>query len=187
MEKLEDMKPFEYDNILILSQDFEEHNPDKIDSDTLIILLLLRKIRSKLDDSHTKIITQVLNSENQEIITQTDVDDFLISNKLITMILAQLSEEPLIIKFYEDIFSEDGSEIYVKSAKLYTDQFPIKANFGDLIGLADQRKEVCLGIRKGALSKDSSQNFGVKLNLKKDEAVELNENDFLVVLSEDEL
>jgi len=40
------------------------------------------------------IITQVLNSENQDLIVQTDVDDFLISNKLITMVLAQLSEQP---------------------------------------------------------------------------------------------
>ena len=187
IKTLEDSKPFEYHNIVILSQDFDEQSADKIDSDTLIILLLLRKIKSNLSNVTTKIITQVLNSDNQEIITQTDVDDFIISNKLITMILAQLSEEPLIMKFYEDIFSEDGSEIYVKSAKLYHDNFPIKTTFGDLIGLADQRDEVCLGIRKGVDSKNSKANFGVTLNLAKDELVTLEENDFLVVLSEDEL
>ncbi|MDA7804301.1 hypothetical protein N8987_07010 [Crocinitomix sp.] len=187
LESLKAATPFNYDNVVILSQDSSEQRADKIDSDTLIILLLLRKIKSELPLVHTKIITQVLNSENQEIITQTDVDDFIISNKLITMILAQLSEQPLIMKFYEDIFSEDGSEIYVKSISLYSDTFPIKTTFGDLIGLADQRNEICLGIRKGSESKNANANFGVTLNIDKNEALILNEDDFLVVLSEDEL
>ena len=187
MEDLMSANPFNYDNIIILSQDTIEQQADKIDSDTLIILLLLRKIKSNLTNTNTKIITQVLNSENQDIIMQTDVNDSIISNKLITLILAQLSENPLILKFYEDIFSEDGSEIYLKPVNLYYDQFPIKATFGDLINLADQRNEICLGIRKGCLSKNANENFGVRLNLKKDEFIELEENDFLVVLSEYEL
>jgi hypothetical protein len=35
------------------------------------------------------------------------------------MILAQLSEEPKIKKMYNDIFQEDGSEIFVKPVNLY--------------------------------------------------------------------
>ena len=185
-ESLEAMKPFEYDNVIILSQEINEQRADKVDSDTLIILLLLRKIKGDRDID-TQIITQVLNSENQNIITQTDVDDFIISNKLITMILAQLSEEPRIKALYDDLFSEDGSEIYVKPINLYTDQFPQKVRFGDLIRLATKREEICLGIRKGDMSNDHDANFGVRLNLPKDEMVTINENDFLVVLSEDEL
>ena len=107
LETLEDEHPFDYDNIIILSQSMADQKADKIDSDTLIILLWLRKIKKEKGQTNTKIITQVLNSENQEIITQTDVDDFIISNKLITMILAQLSEEPLIKLLYDDLFSED--------------------------------------------------------------------------------
>lgn len=186
-EALKEVDPFSYDNVIILSQEIDEQRPDKIDSDTLIILLWLRKVKESVDNPHTKIITQVLNSENQEIITQTDVDDFIISNKLITMILAQLSEEPLIKLLYDDLFSEDGSEIYVKPANLYFKSFPQKVSFADLIGIAGKREEVCLGIRKGDLRKDADSNFGVKLNLPKTDLVEIHENDYLVVLSEDEL
>lgn len=188
LDELEKTTPFQYDNIIILSQNFHELRADKIDSDTLIILLLLRNIKNESKiESETKIITQVLNSENQEIITQTDVDDFIISNKLITMILAQLSEEPLIKTLYDDLFSEDGSEIYVKPVNLYFTSFPQQITFADLLGLVAKRDEVCLGIRKGALCKDASANFGVKLNLAKDELINVEENDFVVVLSEDEL
>src|SRR5690606_31984985 len=108
-------------------------------------------------------------------------------NKLITMILAQLSEEPLIKTLYDDLFSEDGSEIYVKPAELYFDSFPQKVSFADIIGLASKREEVCLGIRKGDKSRDPDSNFGVRLNLPKNEKVQIEADDFLVVLSEDEL
>lgn len=188
LERLQNINPFGYDNIIILSQSTDELYADKIDSDTLIILLLLRNIKQGSErEANTKIITQILNSDNQEIITQTDVDDFIISNKLITMILAQLSENPIVKKLYDDLFSEDGSEIYVKPADLYFSEFPQTVRFGDLIGLAAKREEVCLGIRKENLSKDSSSNFGVRLNLPKDEKVIIQAEDYLVVLSEDEL
>lgn len=185
IECLHEINPSQYDNVIVLSQSMKEESADKIDSDTLIILLMLRKVINDFEKTH--LLTQVLNSENQEIINQTDVDDFIISNKLITMILAQLSEEPLIKTFYDDIFSEDGSEIYVKPTTLYFEEFPQKITFAEAMEIANKRDEICLGIRKGNLSKDVASNFGVTLNLEKGAAIELNENDFLVVLSEDEL
>ncbi|NNJ55937.1 MAG: hypothetical protein HKP14_07385 [Bacteroidia bacterium] len=184
-EGLEAIDPSHFENIIILSQNSDISSPDKIDSDTLIILLLLREMSK--ESSNPKIITQVLNSENQQLINQTDVDDFIISNKLITMVLAQLSEEPRIKILYDDIFSEDGSEIYVKPANLYFDSFPQKITFGDAMGIANKRNEVCLGIRKADKLKDIQNNFGVTLNLPKDKVIELLEDDYLVVLSEDEL
>jgi len=186
LEGLKVLKPFDYDSVLILSQNTSDYNAERIDSDTLIILLFLRKIKKEINaDDSTHIITQVLNSENQDIVTQTDVDDFIISNKLITMILAQLSEEPEIRALYDDLFSEDGSEIYVKPAKLYFEKLPQKCSFADIINLASKRDEICLGVRKGNLSKNPKDNFGVKLNSPKDEIFEINKDDYLVVLSED--
>ena len=191
IDVLRELKPYSYDTILILSQNPEEQLADKVDSDTLMILLLLRKIAKDegIDKSEntTKVITQVLDSDNQDLILQTEVDDFIISNKLITMILAQISEEPNIKKLYDDLFEEDGSEIYVKPANLYFEKFPINETFSTILGQARKRDEICLGIRRGDLSKDPSKNFGVSLNPEKDEVITLEENDFLVVLAEDEL
>ncbi len=191
MANLRELNPFDYDNVIILSQDADEQPAEKIDSDTLMILLLLRRLANEegnnADEMH--VITQVLNSDNQDLIVQTDVDDFIISNKLITMILAQLSEEPLMKLLYDDIFEEDGSEIYVKPAWLYIKEndFPITCKFADLLYLANERDEICLGIRYGAKSKNADENFGVILNLEKDEEITLGKDDFLVVLAEDEL
>ncbi len=191
LDNLRKLNPFSYDSILILSQVPDETNTEKIDSDTLMILLLLRKIAREeavnKSEHKTKIITQVLNSDNQELILQTDVDDFIISNRLISMILAQLSEEPRIKNLYDDIFQEDGSEIYVKPASLYFSDFPVREDFATIMEQARKRDEICLGVRYNALSKNAEANFGVSLNLPKDEVLELTKDDFLVVLAEDEL
>ena len=189
MESLAAADPYSYDNVIILSQDEEDRPAEKIDSETFMILLLLRKIgRDRTGGTGgTKIITQVLNSENRELITQTDVDDFIISNQMITMIFAQLSEQPEIKKLYDDLFQEEGSEIYVKPATLYFNNFPVRLNFAQLIKSSGVREEICLGIRKGALSRDPEANFGVVLDPPKDRIFTIEEEDYLVVLAEDEL
>ena len=180
---LKSVKPEDYDNVIILSQNTDDSSADKVDSDTLIILLLLKEIIK----DNKKIITQVLNSENQKLINQTEVDEFIISNRLITMILAQVSEEPRIKLLYDQLFSEQGSEIYVKPAHLYFKEFPQNIKFADTMNIANDRDEICLGIRKGNLVKEIDHNFGVRLNLPKDESITINSDDYLVVLSEDEL
>ncbi len=183
------IQPFTYDQVLILSQKESEISPEKIDAETLMILLMMRKILSEgqLNNTRTTIITQVLNSENQELLAQTEADDFIASNKLITMMLAQMSEQPRMKKLYDDIFQSEGSEIYVKPAKLYFDEEQLEVTFADLIALAQKRKEICLGIRIGSLAFSPSMNFGIRLNLPKDRKFTITHKDYLVVLAEDEL
>ena len=188
--QLKQVDPFSYDNIIVLSQTTRGASAERVDSETLFILLLLRKVHKELErpgESQTTIITQVLNSENQELITQTEVDDFLISNKIVTMIYAQLSEEAGMRQVYEDIFAEEGSEIYVKPVTLYFPQLPVKARFADLIALACKRDEICIGIRLGEHAHHPDKNFGITLNPAKDAVFTLDDDDSLVVLAEDEL
>ncbi len=189
MEDLKRIDPFSYDNIIILSQSERRGSPEQVDSETLFILLLLRKIlaESGIENKKTTLITQVMNSENQELITQTNVDDFLISNKIVTMIFAQLSEEAEIRKVYDNIFSESGSEIYLKPAQLYFEKLPVTVRFADLLALASKRDEVCLGIRLGEHAYLPDKNFGITLDPKKDMVYTLDDDDSLVVLAEDEL
>lgn len=188
LEDLLKVKPFEYDNILILSQDAGEQEAEKIDSDTLMILLLLRKIkRDTSPNSQTKILTQILNSDNQELIQQTEVDDFLISNKMITKILAQLSEQPRLQEVYSDLFSADGSEIYVKPTHLYIEKEAAnQLTFADLIAVAQQRNEICIGLRIQSQLNNANQNFGIILNPPKTTSYSLSDINALIVIAENE-
>ncbi len=193
VEALERIKPFGYNNVIILPQRLDDQvDPDRIDSETLIVLLHLRKLQAKLRAQGysrfgTKIITEVLDSNNQELITRAGVDDFIISNRMVSMFLAQISEQPGIQAVYDDLFQEEGSEIYLKPAWLYLEQLPVTVRFADLMALAQKREgEVCIGYKLKALEQVSSKNFGVKLNPAKDQQITIGAEDALVVVAEDD-
>lgn len=183
-------RPFDHDNIIILSQGGAKDREEKTDSETIVILLLLRQIlkkqRQEKPNKEIKLITEILDSENQSLVTQTGVNDFIISNRFISMILAQMSEDPEIQRVYDDLFSEEGSEIYLKPASLYFDSLPIEVTYADMIRITQQRKEVCLGVKVKKHEDDMTENFGVQLIPEKSKSYTINENDALVVLSEDE-
>ena len=189
-EGLMAVDPSSYDNIIILSQGGAEDGPERTDSETIVILLLLRKIMEsnprEEGRSPTKLITEILESENQSLVAHAGVNDFIISNRFISMLVAQISEDADIKPVYDDLFQEDGSEIYLKPAPLYFSELPIEVTYADMIHVCQQREEVCLGVKLKALEDDMSQNLGVKLIPEKNKVYRLNAEDTLVVLAEDE-
>ncbi len=187
-EGLMAVKPFEYDNIIILSQTSEKADAERIDSETIVILLLLRNIFAAHPEEakRTKLITEVLNSDNQGLVARAGVQDFIISNRYISMLLAQISEDADIKRVYDHLFQEEGSEIYLKPASLYFTSLPQEVSFADMMRIAQKREEVCLGVKIKALEKDMDENFGVKLIPEKTSTFALQPDDALVVLSEDE-
>ena len=101
--------------------------------------------------------------------------------------MAQLSENPEIKRFYDHIFSEAGSEIYLKPVSYYFTSFPIQVTFADIINAAQKRDEICLGVRLNKNADKPEKNFGIQLNPGKTEAFNLAANDSLVVFSDNEL
>jgi hypothetical protein len=187
-EGLMAVKPFTYNNIIILSQPTEQADNEQIDSETIVILLLLRNIFADHPEEAkgTKLIAEVLDSDNQGLVARTGVQNFVISNRYVSMLLAQISEDADIKRVYDDIFQEEGSEIYLKPASLYFTSFPQEVTFADLMRIAQKREEVCLGVKIKAEEKDIDANFGVELIPEKTKQFTIQPDDALVVLSEDE-
>ena len=191
-EDLESMEPFFYNTVIVLPQKPSmDAEPERIHSETIVVLLHLRKLQKALADAgrivDTKLITEVLESANRELVAHAGVNDFIISNRMVSMIFAQISEEPDIQRVYENLFSEEGSEIYVKPASLYFDTLPLTCRFGDLMRITQKRdEEICLGYKIKALEGDVGANFGVKLIPPKAAEITLNEEDCLVVVAEDD-
>ncbi|GMR23507.1 MAG: hypothetical protein BMS9Abin37_1941 [Acidobacteriota bacterium] len=192
IDDLESMEPFFYNTVIVLPQKPSlDAEPERIDSETIVVLLHLRKLQKALADAgrlvDTKLITEVLESANRELVAHAGVNDFIISNRMVSMIFAQISEEPDIQKVYDNLFAEEGSEIYVKPAGLYFDTLPVTCPFGDLMRATQKRdEEICLGYKLQSLEDDVGANFGVRLIPPKDSEITLNEEDCLVVVAEDD-
>ncbi|MEM7411973.1 MAG: hypothetical protein AAF430_17220 [Myxococcota bacterium] len=189
-EALLAQRPFEYDNIIILAGSDEARvDIAQVDSENIVTLLLLRSIFAEFPEQSgcTKLITEVLDSQNHALVARAGVKDVIISNKLVSMIMAQISESRDIKRVYDDLFQEDGSEIYLKPASLYFEELPRKVTFADMIEMAGKRDEVCIGVKIKAYESDSERNNGVKLIPEKKKLYSLRPEDCLIVLAEDEL
>ncbi len=181
-----------YTTVSILAGSGEE--AEEIDAKTIMRLLQIRHLfqeheRATGEEITTKLITEIVNSENTELVVQVGVKDFLISNQFVSRIFAQIAVEADVMRVYEDLFSEEGSEVYVKHAELYfdfADQEEIEVSFGECVLAAQQRREVCFGIKLVREQRDAAQLFGIHVIPRKDRSFRLCRKDALIVLAEDE-
>jgi hypothetical protein len=192
IEDLMSVKPFEYDNIFILagnSSELSRVDAARVDSENIVALLLLRRIFSQYpnESQKTKLITEILDSQNDALVARAGVQDVIISNRLVSMIMAQISESRDIEKVYENIFQDGGSEIYLKPANLYFATLPMEVSFADMMGIAQKRGEICIGVKTSALENDKDSNNGITLIPEKNTIYNLQRDDRLVVVAEDEL
>ncbi|OGG94866.1 MAG: hypothetical protein A2527_12915 [Candidatus Lambdaproteobacteria bacterium RIFOXYD2_FULL_50_16] len=183
------LKPETYDNVIILAGNGD--TVDRIDAETIGALLKFRHYIRKLEERWgkpvpTKLISEVMDSENLEIIQQTGVKDFLISNQFISKIMAQISEEPRVKGVYEELFRAEGSEIYLKPVELYLEEIEGQSiPFADLVLAAQTRGETCFGV---SLHREESdpETAGVYIIPRKDHHFQLEPGDRLIVLAKDD-
>jgi len=183
---IEKLKPEQYDNVIILSGDGGDS--ELRDSETIATLLQFRSYfkNSLKKETKTQLITEVADSENIEVIQEAGVKDFLISNQFVSKIYAQVSEEPDVLMIYDDLFSEEGSEVYVKPVSRFLKRIPESITFGELCAAAIKRNETCFGVRLKSEETDITKNFGIYVNPPKSKVFSLTEDDWLITLSEDD-
>jgi hypothetical protein len=153
------------------------------DAKTLITLLHLRNI-SEQTGNRLSIVSEMLDIRNRELAEVTKADDFIVSDKLISLMLSQLSENKHLKKVFDVLFAAEGSEVYLKPATDYIR--PGQAvNFYTVIESAARRGETAIGYRITAQANDPSKAYGVKVNPTKSEKITFTEKDKVVVLAED--
>jgi ion channel POLLUX/CASTOR len=152
------------------------------DARTLITLLHLRDISSHCEN-HFSIVSEMLDVRNRALAAVTQADDFIVSDKLISLMLSQISENKKLNAVFADIFDADGSEIYLKPAGDYV-ALGEPSNFYTVVESARRRGEVAFGYRLKALSSSQEHAYGVVVNPQKSKPVTFVEEDRIAVLAE---
>ena len=188
-EGLAKLQPYKYENVIILTRD--QATPEEADAATISQLLRFRQYFRAQEQTlqkpiTTQVITEVMDSDNTELVLQVGVKDYLISNQFVSKIFAQVAQEPDVKRVYDDLFREEGSEIYLKPASLYFPQLPVTLPFGDVMAAAQLRAEVCFGFRLAADAGDLGKGHGIHIIPAKTEQVTLNAGDCLITLAENE-
>jgi len=172
-----------YDHVLVLG--YSDHmDAQATDTRTLVTLLHLRKI-AEASSGHINVVSEMIDVRNRELAEVTRADDFVVSNKLVSLMLAQASENENIGAIFADLLDEQGSEIYMRPAEAYL-ELGQPMTFYTVTEACRQRGEVAMGyVRKRADADDPRNMGGVVVNPKKSEALTYEAGDRIIVLARD--
>lgn len=171
-----------FDNIQLLCYK-DDLDLQEADAQTLITLLHLRRISDESGNG-LKIVSEMLDLRNRDLAEVTKADDFIVSDKLISLLMTQVSENKYLMRVFEDLFDADGSEIYLKPARNYIRPGE-ETDFYTVLESAARKGEIVIGYRTVSLAYDSEKAYGVVVNPKKSEKIIFSEHDKLIVVAED--
>jgi ion channel POLLUX/CASTOR len=178
---LDSLEIQKFDHIIVLSYS-DSFDPEQADAQTLITLLHLRDIAERAD-KHFSIVSEMLDARNRELAKVTRADDFIVSDQLISLMLAQISENKYLTAVFADLFDPEGSEIYLKPAEDYI--LPGRTvDFYTVLEAARRKGEVAIGYRLARHAQDESKAYGVAVNPTKSNKLEFSAGDKVIVLAE---
>jgi voltage-gated potassium channel Kch len=177
---LDGLKIMDYDHVIVLA---DSRLPvQEADARTLVTLLHLRDISSR-DETHFSIVSEMLDLRNRELAEVTKVDDFIVSDHLVSLLMAQLSENSALMAVISDIFDSEGAEIYLKPIEQYV-ALDEAINFYTVIEAANRRGETAFGYKIHSERDDPERSFGVHTNPKKMDLITFKDGDKIIVMAE---
>ncbi len=180
-ETLEGIELERFDHVIVLSG--EGLDAQRADARTLVTLLNLRDIADRRGATFT-VVSEMIDERNRQLAEVTRVDDVIVSDKIISLMLTQISENSELSRVFGELFSASGSEIYLRPAGEYL-VAGRETDYATVVEAARRRGECAIGYRSAAGADDPSQNFGVRINPSKSERVALGDGDRVIVLAEE--
>jgi len=170
---------YQYVILLCYSERFDTQQAD---ARTLMTLLHLRDISSVHGDTFS-IVSEMLDSRNRTLAEITQADDFIVSDRLISLMLAQVSENKQLNAVFADLFDPEGAEVYLRPAARYV-ATGVPVNFYTVVDSARQRGEIAIGYRLARHGDDKTLAYGVRVNPNKAEEVAFAAEDKIIVIAD---
>lgn len=179
---LDDLAIPSYNHVILLCySDMLER--EEADAHTLITLLHLRDIADRSGHSFS-IVSEMLDIRNRTLAEVTRADDFIVSDNLISLMLAQVSENKELNAVFAELFDPAGSEIYLRPAGEYV-TLGKAVDFYTVLEAARQRHEIAIGYRLYSRPSEGSRLPDIIVNPPKSTPVVFEQNDRIIVLAED--
>jgi voltage-gated potassium channel Kch len=179
---LDSLEVTAFSHVIVLAYS-EALPPQQADAKTLITLLHLRNIE-ETTEKPISIVSEMLDVRNRELAEVTQADDFIVSDKLISLLMSQVSENKALHALFADLFDSEGSEIYLKPARNYVAP-GATVNFYTVVEAARRRGEVAIGYRIIEHAHNAGEQYGIVVNPSKSETVTFAADDLVIVVAED--
>jgi len=177
---LEALDVTSFDHVLLLSETMNR-TQEMADARSTVTLLHLRDIERRANKK-VPITSEILDIQNRELATVAEADDFIVSNTLVSLMVAQGAENPHLVAVFDELFSAGGFELYLKPASDYVtaSEHP----FGLLCEAALRRKELAIGYRLAGRARDPAAGFGIVVNPSKRAKLKVSPGDSVIVIAE---
>lgn len=172
-----------YDHVLVLGYS-DDMSMQSADTRTLITLLHIRRIAERAG-CHINVVSEMTDVRNRELAEVTRADDFVVSNKLVSLMLAQASENEFMAAIFAELLDEDGSEIYMRPMSDYV-AIDRPVNFFTIALAALRRGEIAIGHRRQREDDADTRNLGgVTVNPSRSVPIQYCPDDMVIVLARD--
>ena len=95
-----------------------------------------------------RVVAEMLDRANVAVAQTTGVEDFIVSDELSSLMIAQLSERLELHLVFDELFDADGCFVALHPAPLYAPPEPVA--FAAIVAAAGQRGETAFGWRVAA-------------------------------------
>jgi len=170
-----------FDHVIIVAYS-DALDDQRADGRTLVTLLHLRDIGARAERQFS-IVSEMLDLRNRNLAQATRADDFIVSDRLVSLAVSQLAETPALEPIFADLFDHGGSEIYLKPAAEYVTPGDA-VDFYTIVESAARQGEVAIGYRLLDVANVPARNYGVVLNPDKALPIPLQPDDRVIVLAE---
>jgi ion channel POLLUX/CASTOR len=167
-----------YDKVIIL--DYRGGiSPAEADARALLTLLILQQaLGTSASGKRPRIVTELLDAADVDLARATGADDFVVSDELSSLMLAQLAERAELEPVFADLFDVAGSAIALHPSSSYV--ISQRVPWRRVVAVARARGETAIGYR---IEDGASGVPSVVLNPPKGEHVRLGEGDQVVLIA----
>jgi voltage-gated potassium channel Kch len=170
-----------YQHVLVMCYS-EQLDHQRADARTLVTLLHLRDIVAG-SGARLTITSEMLDDRNRELAQVTKVDDVIVSDRVLSLMLTQLSENQNLAGVFAELFAAEGSEIYLRPAGEYV-ELGRELTFATVVEAARRRREVAVGYRINE-GEDDPTEAGFEINPAKSARLSFDADDRVIVLAQD--
>ncbi len=177
---LNSLDVFQFNHIIVLPGSLGV-NAQEADANIIITLLYLRDIAQKAGFP-LSIVSEMMDSQNCQLAEISYVNDFIVSERWISLLMAQIAFSKQVYQVIRELLDVIGSEVYLKEASLYVElNTPI--DFYSVLKAFDPRYEIPIGYKIARFAKDPLQNFGLALNPNKSQLITFSRDDKIIVIA----
>jgi ion channel POLLUX/CASTOR len=152
------------------------------DSLTLITLIHLRRAVEETGRNFT-VVSEILDIRNRALAEATHADDFIVSDNIISMVIAQLACNIELKPVIDELVTPGGPDIYLRPVRDYV-KIEDPVNFYTIVSSAARYNQTAIGYRIAEHSTDPEEKYGVVLSPSKDQMVQFRPEDKIIVISD---